>query len=120
MIDELDDLKSNYEKAEYLQSVIIARATGVETNDEHSKEIRKEFLDNSNYKKLLPIFIKHGRNLEQFWQFIKGKYATYAERRSYIWEEFKPLFDVLELNNSTPAEKTITSSLNQFDADGVH
>ncbi len=120
MIDELSDLKSNSEKAEYLQSIVIARATGGETNDEHYKEIRKEFLDNSNYKNLLPIFVKHSRNLEQFWQFIKGKYGTYAERRSYIWEEFKPLFDALELNNSTPAEKTITSSLNQFDADGVH
>lgn len=120
MINELDDLQSNYEKAEYLQSIVISRATGGETNDEHYKEIRKEFLDNSNYKNLLPIFIKHSRNLEQFWQFIKGKYGTYAERRSYIWEEFKPLFETLELSNSTPAEKTITSSLNQFDADGVH
>ena len=119
MIDELSDLKSSSEKAEYLQSIVIARATGGETDDEYYKNLRKEFLD-SNYKNLLPLFIKSSRNLEQLWQFIKGEYGTYAERRSYIGEKFRPLFDILELSNYNPAEDIINSSLNQFDADGVY
>jgi hypothetical protein len=120
MISELDDLKSNFERAEYLQSIIISRATGGEYNNDHYNLIRKEFLDNPTYKTIIPNFIKNNRNLEQFWQFIKNKYSTYAERRSYIWEQFRPLLDNVESSNSIPAEKTITSSLNQFDAEGVH
>ena len=55
-----------------------------------------------------------------FRQFIKNKYGTYAERRAFIWEGFHPLLEFLESKQIFPPEKTISDSLNKFNAEGVH
>ena len=69
---------------------------------------------------LLPKCVRTCRDLSQFWGFIKLEYATYAERRQFLWAEFRPLLDFLESRNRKPADAAISHRLKTFDADGVH
>ena len=48
----------------------------------------------------MPTFVRTNRNLGSFWGFIKSKYGTYAERRTYLSEEFTNLLDYLEFGPS--------------------
>jgi hypothetical protein len=58
--------------------------------------------------------------LDQFWQFIKYEYSTYAERRQFIWGAFNPILEYLEAGVTHPAQKTINEVLESFDADSIH
>lgn len=56
----------------------------------------------------LPTFVLSCRNLSDFWSFIQPKFATYAERRSYLHDEFSPLLDSLEFGESTSNNDSFT------------
>ena len=58
---------------------------------------------------MMPAFVRTNRNLSSFWGFIKGKFGTYAERRTYLSQEFTPLLDLLEFGGM-PAGGTSTSA----------
>ena len=59
------------------------------------------------------------RDLGQFWQFIKYRFAHYAERREFIWAEFGPLMGFLE-KGEAPAAAAINAELMDFSEGGVH
>lgn len=120
MIDGLEHLESEYDLAEYLQNMLVAQATNGLADNNHYQEIRSLFLENNTLKELLPRWVKTNRNLSQFWEFIKHKFSTYAERRQFIWVEFNPLLEYLENSQNIPAQKTISQRLLQFDVDTVH
>lgn len=86
------------ERAEALQNGLIAEATGGSFGggDAFYKELRKEFLSSIKLKQHVPKFVKQNRDLAQYWQFIKHKYASYAERRFFLYDEFQPLLDEIE------------------------
>ena len=71
-------------------------------------------------KKRAPEFLKTNRTLPQFWEFIKGRFAHWAERRKFIWGEFVPLHDELEGKSRVPADENVSDVLSKFDADNVH
>lgn len=119
-MDSLKDLKSDFEKAEYLQNLLIARATGNDADNGHYKIIRQYLFEIPVYERLLPTWLKTNRDLPQFWQFIKEKFPHYKERRVFIWNELKPLLEFLESKQSFPSEKTISDYLSKFDSDGIH
>ncbi len=75
---------------------------------------RKYFLDNPATKELLPR-VRVNRDSAQFWQFIKHKFGTYAERRSFMWKEMNPLLEYCESKQVFPAEKSIIEVLQKFD-----
>lgn len=56
------------------------------------------------------------RSLSQFWQFIKYEYATYAERREYLWDQFRPLLEALERGGVSPSDAVVSSALEEYDA----
>jgi len=111
---------SETEIAEYLQKILISRATGEFVIDNEYIGLRKHFIENPATAELLPNFVRTNRDLSQFWNFIKYKYGTYQERREFIWAQFTPLFEFLEGKNTKPADPTITDGLKSFDEDGVH
>lgn len=121
-MEELEHLDNDFDRAEFLTNTLIGRATqdvcgGAE---EDYIALRKHFLDNPVTKKLLPKWIITNRNTSQFWQFIKHKFDTYAERRTFIWEEMNPLLELCESSQSFPAEKSISEVLQKFDEDGIN
>lgn len=105
-------------KIEILQNLLIARATGKHEieDDKEYLNLRKIIIDNPTLQQYIPNFLITCRNLDQFWQYIKHLYSTYAERRAYLWEEFQPIFKYLEQKTSFPADHVITRDLEKIDA----
>ena len=92
----MNELRNDFEKAEYFQNLLTAFSTGGGGDDKEYKELRRLFLNNAATEKLIPGWIRTCRDLGQFWQFIKYRFAHYAERRDFIWSEFVPLLGFLE------------------------
>jgi hypothetical protein len=108
-----------YETAERLQNICVARATGG-CDDSEYEALRQQLRQNARTKTLLPRFINACRDSSQFWQFIKRKFPTYAERREYIWTEFQSLLDSLECSDRTPSDNAVDDVLPDLNSDYVH
>jgi hypothetical protein len=117
---QLIGFETDYEKAEYLQEILINHATqDGPSNNEHYKELRKYFLDKSDIRRLIPTWISTNRDLNQYWHFIKSRFSTYRERREFVWNEFRPLLDHLEHTTEIPLSKEIRKGLVSLDSDYV-
>ena len=114
-----EHLENDFEKAQYLQSLLINFATGNGAENAEYQELRQYFLDNPATKSLLPSWVRTNRDLSQFWQFIKFKFGTYAERRTFIWDEFSHLLEFLETDSKTPSDQSVTDVLKRFNAESV-
>lgn len=107
------------EEAESLQGILISQATGGNENDIAYLKLRQVIMADVTLATMVPRFVRTCRSLSQFWQFIKGKYGTYAERRDYIWEEFRPLLDYVERAGTSPADDVVTGAIERFDSEHV-
>lgn len=116
----LDYLETDLERAEYFQNMLVAYSTSGTADDNEYKQLRLYFLDDHNTKLLIPKFIRTNRDLPQFWQFIKHKFPTYAERRKFLWAEFSPLVEYFERGGEPPSTKDMSDLLDKFDAENVH
>jgi len=114
----MNELRTDFEKAEYFQNLLTAFSTGGGGDDKEYKELRRLFLNNAATEKLIPGWIRTCRDLGQFWQFIKYRFAHYAERRDFIWSEFAPLLGFLE-KGEAPAVAAISAELLDFSEGGV-
>jgi len=92
---DLDNL-SDQEKIDYLINILIARATGGDVSDDDYRHLRNYFIQNPSFKRLLPKIVLNSYDLNHYWQTIKYQFSTYAERRSYIWEEITPIKKFIE------------------------
>ncbi len=108
------------EQAETLQNLLVAHATGGSESDLEYRQLRQVFMSTPAYERLLPQFVRTCRSLSQFWEMIKYKFAHYAERRRFIWEEFQPLLQELERQTPIPADGQVGEVLESFDAPHVH
>ena len=106
------------DKLEILQNIYVARSTHGPTDEQEYKQLRHDLLDDGRLGSRLPRFVRTSRTLDQFWMFIKPKFATYDERRQYIAEQFRPLVDELE-GHYTGAEEQVESALKSLSADAV-
>ncbi len=116
----MEHLETDFERAQYLQNLLINHATGGVAENSEYQELRQYFLDNPATKSVIPSWVRLNRDLSQFWQFIKYKFATYAERRTFIWSEFAPLLESLETGAKTPSDQTVSEVLKRFNAESVH
>lgn len=91
---------SLFEKAESLQNLLISRATGGESHEAQYKLLRNELINDSILSEKLPRFVRTCFDLNQFWNFIKPKFSTYRERREFLWNEFRPILEMIEMNNT--------------------
>jgi hypothetical protein len=108
------------EQVQILEKGLVTFATGGGFGDASYEDLRKLLITDSRSKKIAPGFLKTNRTLEQFWQFIKGSFAHYGERREYIWTEFTPLHDELEDKKRAPADIEVSEILMKFDGENVH
>lgn len=92
----LDFLQTKFDKANYMVNLLVAHATGGSANSSEYEALRQELLADAEVAPLMPSFVRTNRNLSSFWGFIKGKFSTYAERRTYLSQEFTALLDHLE------------------------
>jgi hypothetical protein len=85
--------KEIIEKIEALQNVMMASVTGGTSDNQSYRTLRDELFQTSVVKEALPRFVRTCGDLSQFWHFIKTKQTlpTYASRREFIWEAFRPL-----------------------------
>jgi hypothetical protein len=81
------------EKIEALQNIMLASITGGARDDPEYRKIRDELFRMPGLKDALPRFVRTCGDLSQLWHFIKTQesLATYASRREYIWNAFRPL-----------------------------
>lgn len=120
-MNDYDDIPSKaLERAEMLEGIMIARATGGVGDDSVYAELRRDFMSDPRIRDLLPKFLRTYRNLDAFWPYIKRAAGTYAERREIIGEAFTPLIEYLEGRNNAPGDKVSSDALQSFDAEGVH
>jgi hypothetical protein len=107
------------EEIEALQGILISRATGGDEDESAYAKTRQAVIADPSLATMIPRFVKTSRSLGQFWQFIKGKYPSYAERRTYIWDHFRPLLDYAEKGGSSPADHVVTGAIERFDSEHV-
>ncbi|WP_296744845.1 abortive infection family protein [Mesorhizobium sp.] len=108
------------ERVSMVESILIDCATGGSSQNDIYEHLRREFVQNEEFKPLLPAFVRTHRNLTSFWGWIKHQVGTYAERRQIIAAGFTPLMDHLEGKGSAPGDKLVSEALETFDAEGVH
>lgn len=88
------ELKINAMK---LQAMLQSRATGRYDYDENEfDKLREEIIRQKELSRYIPDFLFSCRTLDQFWDYIKPKFGSYAERRSFLQNEFNPLLSYLE------------------------
>lgn len=107
----LDFLETRFDKVSYLQNLLIAQATGKPADSSEYQQLRNELLNDNDIASRLPSWLKHHRDLESFWGFIQPKFSTYAERRTYLSQQFTALLDELEFG-ATPSTNQKTSAFN--------
>jgi Abortive infection C-terminus len=115
----MEFLENDFEKTQYLQSLLINFATGHEADNAEYQELRQYFLDNPATRSFIPSWVRTNRDLSQFWQFIKFKFSTYAERRKFIWEEFDQLLELLETGTNIPSDQPISEVLTRYNTENV-
>src|SRR5262245_20786149 len=108
------------ERVEVLQNALISHATGGGVDREEYQLLREEVVNHSLLKDIAPRFLRTCRTPGEFWQFIKSKFSSYAERRQFLWDEFRPLFERIDGAKATPADLTVASALERFDTEAVH
>lgn len=99
----IEFLENDLDKVNYLSNLLTDHATGGAADEGEYTQLRHELLKNPTLAPMLPDWLKLHRNLGSFWGYIKSKYGTYAERRTYISEQFSEACNHLEFgNNLTP------------------
>lgn len=120
MLTDFEKLDSDFEKAQYLQNILIDCATGGGFFDEGYTQARNYFMSDTVLKQYLPAWVKTNRSLNQFWQFIKIKSNNYAGRRDFIWNEFEQLLSFLESKSNLPPEVDIETTFIRFNSDEIN
>ena len=99
------------EKVEVFQNMLIAQATGGGADLTNFQTLRDEIVTSPLLKDLVPRFLRTCRSPSEFWQFIKYKFPNYAERRQFLWDEFRPMFERLDGSKATPADGSVSLAL---------
>lgn len=109
-----DSDKRLLQKVENLKEMLVSIATSSSyknsTNQEY-KLLRRELRSIPLLKAKLPPFIHSCRDFDEFWGFIKQKFAHYQERRDYLQNEFDPVLSMLESGLNVPSDAAIIGTL---------
>ena len=115
-----DDDRGIVRALENLQSMYITLATNDGGQLSDFADLRRQLIDLASVSKFLPEFVHRCRTSAQFWQFIKPKFSTYAERRQFIWTEFEPAIEYAEGKRSSPGDLIVEQGLADLDASHIH
>jgi uncharacterized protein YfkK (UPF0435 family) len=114
-----DTIENLLIKVESLKNMLTARATGGNISDPDYKQIRKDLITNSLLNGRLPRFVETCRSSEEFWGFIKPKFAHYAERREFLRVEFDPVLSFLEQASHAPSDSVNSEKLTTVDSASI-
>lgn len=114
------DLKTDFDHADALVGILIDISTGGKPDEYGYTQLRNYLIADKTFSDLLPAWFLRKRSTNQYWQFIKHEFSTYAERREFIWSEFEKLLAFCENGNEGCAEPGITSGLEQLDSGSVN
>jgi predicted nucleotide-binding protein len=109
----IEFLKTNFEKVSYLLNLLVAHATGKPAQPNEYEALRRQLLSDSAIANALPSWIKTHGNLDSFWGFIQPKFKSYAERRTYLSEQFTPLLDALEIDDLQSLQSPVSGRKRQ-------
>ncbi|MBL8350965.1 MAG: nucleotide-binding protein [Burkholderiaceae bacterium] len=101
----IEFLKTDFEKVSYLLNLLVAHATGQPADSAEYEALRRDLLTNPRLADELPSWVRTHRDLGSFWGFIQPKFSKYAERRTYLSEQFTPLLDALEFEGVASNQK---------------
>ena len=104
-----------------LQNIMRARATHKHQPGEEDDYvfIRESIMQDPDVKQRLPQAVRVCRSLDHFWEFIKPRYSSYAERREYLQRVFEPLLQYIEDESSNPVDELLGDVLQEFSAEAV-
>jgi hypothetical protein len=100
-------------KIQQLKSLLVSRATGGSGDDLNYKNLRQDLVGVPHVAKHLPQFVHDCRDLADFWDFIKPKFETYLERRTYLRQEFEAVLSWLEYESQSPSDSVISPIIEQ-------
>jgi hypothetical protein len=106
------------DKVQRLQSLLVTQATGGFSDAREYVLLRKELLKDTVVGHVLPRFVATSRDLDQFWQFIKPKFSKYAERRQFLWDQFRPAIEAAE-RGASPVDDAAAEALVRLNATSV-
>jgi len=91
------------QKVSSFRSLLISLATGKRWTEtgvaEAYKQRREALLAEPEIADCIPFFVINHETPQEFWRFIKPKFATYAERRMFLDDAFEPLIAKLSSPN---------------------
>lgn len=96
--------------------MLASRATGGSPDNREYAQLRAMLMNDPVLQRLAPGFVRTCRSLDEFWQFIKRHADNYADRRSFIWTQFQPLFEHLESSARSPSDVVVSAAVQVFDA----
>lgn len=110
------------EVAEQFQDALVGFSTGkggFGVAGPDYKAERQLLLDLVPDSERVPDFVRRYRDPESYWQFIKHKFASYAERRTFLWDSFRPLLEHLEAASRNPASRNVEGTLSVLNGEAV-
>ena len=99
---DFSDCETDLERAAFFEELLIDRATGGTIRVDQYKRARGFFISDPALRRRIPQWLHTRRTLGQYWDFIKGEFGSYAERREFIRQELAPLFEYLEFGPRAP------------------
>ena len=97
----MHSMRETLVEVETLKNILVGRAVGQMSPgapDEYI-ELRRELVTDPQLQNHLPRFVVSCRTLQEFWDFIKTRFAHYDERREFLKNEFEPVINLLELGS---------------------
>ncbi len=110
---------SRSERVESFKNMLVAQATGGGGDERLYALVRRELMEDAPLAQRVPRFVRTCRNLGEFWEFIKSRFGTYAERRAYLRQEFEPLLNYLEGNEQGVMSQTADLALQSMTAEAI-
>jgi hypothetical protein len=79
-----------------LKGMLNSRARNGSPSEQEYAKLRAELIAIPSIRNAMPNVVLKYRTIEEFWQFIKPKYATWHERTEFLQREFEPILSWLE------------------------
>lgn len=103
--EEVEDATAEFlVKVGDLKGMLNDRARNGSPSERDYAKLRTELITIPPIRDALPQFVLSCRTIQEFWQFIKPKYATWKERSEFLQREFEPILAWLEGEVAAPAQ----------------
>lgn len=109
---------SNLQKATRIKDILLIRAVSREGDEDEYRRLRGDLLL-VPCKDLVPECVLKCRSLQEFWDFISVMINGWKPRRAYIGEQFSPLLDALESEQSPAIGSSVLGALTVVSWDNV-